>query len=235
MADDERAAAGEQADAQQGALGARGKIPHRQDLPARGAAPAAGPASDEGLADARSRPDAEHFARALAARCLRRGRKSDVLGFCAVHRAAADASSSPTSIASPHGRATTISGRGLRPAICSMPAGRATRRGSWCCIRMTATPPIWRWRISPPRTPCSPIAGRAAAGAGAWRPGAAGGAASLFLEERQMAAEHRIPRRGCAGLLGSPRLSQPRRSVGRNSDIPAIKAATLTRENARAD
>ena len=29
--------------------------------------------------------------------------------------------------------------------------------------------------------------------AGAWRPGAAGGAASLFLEEREMAAEHRIP------------------------------------------
>jgi len=27
----------------------------------------------------------------------------------------------------------------------------------------------------------------------AWRPGAAGGAASLFLEKRQMAAEHRIP------------------------------------------
>ena len=42
--------------------------------------------------------------------------------FRAVHRAAADANSSPTSIASPPGRATTISGRGLRPAICSMPA-----------------------------------------------------------------------------------------------------------------
>ena len=48
---------------------------------------------------------------------------------------------------------------------------------------------------------------------GAWRPGAARGAASLFLEERQMAAEHRIPRRRCAGLLGGPRLPQPRRPL----------------------
>ncbi len=54
-----------------------------------------------------------------------------------------------------------------------------------------------------------------AAGAGAWRPGAAGGAASLFLEKREMAAEHRIPRARCAGLLGSARLSQPRRPVDR--------------------
>ena len=54
---------------------------------------------------------------------------------------------------------------------------------------------------------------RRAAGAGARRPGAARGAASLFLEEREMAAEHRIPGRGRAGLLGSARLSQPRRSL----------------------
>ena len=86
----QRAAARKQADAQQGALGARGKIPHRKDFAARRDAPAAGPASDKGLADARSRADAEHFARALAARRLRRGRKSDLLGFCAVHRPAAE-------------------------------------------------------------------------------------------------------------------------------------------------
>ena len=43
-------------------------------------------------------------------------------------------------------------GGACRPATCSTPAGRATRRASWCCIRMTATPPISRWRISPPRT-----------------------------------------------------------------------------------
>ena len=91
MADmtDDRAAAREQADAQQGALGARGKVPHRKDLAARRGAPAAGAASDKGLADARSRADAEHFARALAARRLRRGRESDLLGFFAVHRPAA--------------------------------------------------------------------------------------------------------------------------------------------------
>ena len=44
----------------------------------------------------------------------------------------------------------------------------------------------------------------------AWRPGPAGGAASLFLEERKVAAGDRISRCRCAGLLGSPRLSQPR-------------------------
>ena len=44
-------------------------------------------------------------------------------------------------------------------------------------------------------------------GAGTWRPGAAGGAASLFLEERQMAQGDRIPGARRAGLLGSPRLS----------------------------
>jgi DMSO/TMAO reductase YedYZ molybdopterin-dependent catalytic subunit len=54
------------------------------------------------------------------------------------------AGSSPTSIASPHGHATTINGRGWRPATCSMPAARARRRGSLCCIRMMATPPTWR-------------------------------------------------------------------------------------------
>ena len=39
----------------------------------------------------------------------------------------------------------------------------AARRGraSWCCIRTTATPPTLRWRISPPKTRCSPIAGPA--------------------------------------------------------------------------
>ena len=125
------------------------------------AAPAAGTASDQGLADPRPRPDAEHFARALAARRLRRGRESDVLGFCAVHAPSRRPSSSPTSIASPPGRATTTNGRGFRPATCSTPAGRATRRASWCCIPMTATPPISRWRISPPTTPCSRIAGPA--------------------------------------------------------------------------
>src|SRR5664280_1004494 len=56
---------------------------------------------------------------------------------------------------------------------------------------------------------------RRAAGAGTRRPGSAGGAAAVFLEKRQVAAEHRIPQRRCTGLLGSPRLSQPRRSVGR--------------------
>ena len=55
----------------------------------------------------------------------------------------------------------------------------------------------------------------AAARAGAWRPGAPGGAASVFLEEREVAAEHRIPGCRCAGLLGGPRLSQPRRSLER--------------------
>ena len=42
---------------------------------------------------------------------------------------------------------------------------------------------------------------------GAWRPGAARGAASLFLEERKVAPGHRVFDRGCAGLLGGPRLS----------------------------
>ena len=41
----------------------------------------------------------------------------------------------------------------------------------------------------------------------AWRPGTARRAASVFLEERQMAPGHRVPDRGRAGLLGSPRLS----------------------------
>ncbi len=46
-------------------------------------------------------------------------------------------------------------------ATCSPPASRATKRGSSCCIAMTATPPTWRWGILPPRTRCSRIAGRA--------------------------------------------------------------------------
>ena len=50
----------------------------------------------------------------------------------------------------------------------------------------------------------------AAARTGAWRPGAARRAPSLFLEKRKMAAEHRISGRGCAGLLGGSRLSQSR-------------------------
>src|ERR1700716_579967 len=40
-------------------------------------------------------------------------------------------------------------------------ATRALRRVSSCFIPMTATPPISRWKISPPRTHCSRIAGRA--------------------------------------------------------------------------
>ena len=65
--------------------------------------------------------------------------------------------------------------------------------------------------------------------AGAWRPGAAGGAASLFLEEREMAAEHRIPGRGRAGLLGSARLPQSRRSVGRAALFRRLEPQALTR------
>ncbi len=109
----ERAAAREQADAQQGALGARGEIPHRKGLATRGGATAAGTAPDQGLADARSRTDAEHFARALAARRLRRGRKSDLLGLLRSSPRSRRASSCPTFTASPPGRATTTSGRGL--------------------------------------------------------------------------------------------------------------------------
>src|ERR1700682_193193 len=86
----QRAASREQADAQQGTLGTRGTLPHRKDLATRRPAPAARTAPDEGLADARSRTDAEHLARALAARRLRRGRTSDLLEFYAVHGAAAD-------------------------------------------------------------------------------------------------------------------------------------------------
>src|ERR1700682_1504929 len=85
-----RAASREQADAQQGTLGTRGTLPHRKYLAPRSPAPAARTAPDEGLADARSRTDAEHLARALAARRLRRGRTSDLLEFYAVHGAAAD-------------------------------------------------------------------------------------------------------------------------------------------------
>ena len=51
---------------------------------------------------------------------------------------------------------------------------------------------------------------RQAADVRAWRPGADGGAASLFLEERKVAAGDRILECRCAGLLGGPRLSQPR-------------------------
>jgi Oxidoreductase molybdopterin binding domain len=77
---------------------------------------------------------------------------------------------------------------------------------------------------------------RRAAGAGAWRPGAAGGAASLFLEEREVAAEHRIPRRGYAGLLGGPRLSQPRRSLGRAALFRRLTRWPIpTMETERAD
>ena len=153
-----------------------------------------------------------------------------VLGFCRSSPPSRRRNSSPTSIASPPGRATTTSGRGFRPATCSTPAGRATRRVSWCCIPMTATPPTSRWRISPPKTRCSrtQLVGRAA-GAGAWRPGAAGGAASLFLEEREMAAEHRIPRRGRAGLLGSARLSQPRRSLEGRALFGRLTSASVQR------
>src|SRR4029079_4436795 len=71
------------------------------------------------------------------------------------------ASSFPTFTASPPGRATTISGRGWRRTISWMPAGRARKRVSWCCIAMTPTPPVWRWKTLPPRTPSSSIAGRA--------------------------------------------------------------------------
>ena len=73
----------------------------------------------------------------------------------------------------------------------------------------------------------------AAAGAGAWRPGAAGGAASLLLEKRQMAAKHRVPRTRRARLLGSPRLSQPRRPVGRAAIFRRLEP-TRSREHARA-
>ncbi len=48
----------------------------------------------------------------------------------------------------------------------------------------------------------------------AW-PGARRRAASVFLEEREMAEGDRIPRSRCPRLLGSARLSQPRRSLGR--------------------
>src|SRR6202022_2463130 len=45
---------------------------------------------DEGLADARSRPYSADSQGALASRRLRRGGKSDLLGFCAVHGTTAD-------------------------------------------------------------------------------------------------------------------------------------------------
>jgi DMSO/TMAO reductase YedYZ molybdopterin-dependent catalytic subunit len=48
---------------------------------------------------------------------------------------------------------------------------------------------------------------RRAAGRGTRRPGAAGGAASVFLEEREVAAKHRVPQRRRARLLGGARLS----------------------------
>src|SRR6266436_2156406 len=35
-----------------------------------------------------------------------------------------------------------------------MPATRVTKRNTSCCILMTAIPPIWRWKILPPRMPC---------------------------------------------------------------------------------
>jgi hypothetical protein len=42
------------------------------------------------------------------------------------------------------------------------------------------------------------------------RSGPPGGAASVIPEKRQMAAAHRVPRRGQTGLLGGPRLPQSR-------------------------
>ncbi len=162
-------------------------------------------------------PDAEHLARALAARRLRRGRKSAVLGFGAVFRAAAERSSCPTFTASPPGRATTISGRGLRPASCSLPASRATRRASWCCIPMTATPPTWRWKISPPRTHCWPIAGQGSAARAEH-----GGPVRLvvphlyFWKSAKWLQRIEFVTEDAPGYLGSPRLPQPRRSAGPN-------------------
>src|SRR5205823_4138443 len=51
---------------------------------------AAGTAPHQGLACPRSGPDTGDFPRALAARCLWRGRNAGFLGFRPVHRATAD-------------------------------------------------------------------------------------------------------------------------------------------------
>ena len=156
-----RSASGQQADAQQAALGARGPLPHRQDLAARGAAPAAGTASDQGLARPRSRADAE---------ISRERWRLDVYG--AVEHPMfwdfAQFTAQPqTQIHLRHPlrhhlvalRQSVGGARHPRPP--RWPAGRATRPASSCCIPMTATPPTSRWRISPPRTPCSRIPGPA--------------------------------------------------------------------------
>src|SRR5882762_12036293 len=86
----ERRTADFKTDAQQTALGPGRPLPHRENLAARRATLAAGAASDQGLAHPRSRPDAEHFPRALAPRRLWRGRNSDLLEFRAVHGTAAN-------------------------------------------------------------------------------------------------------------------------------------------------
>src|SRR5258708_38669656 len=95
----ERPAAREQADAHQAAVGAAGPLPDRQNRASRGAAPAAGPAFDAGLAGARSRPHAKYFPPALAARRLRRGRKSGFFGILQSFPRNHRRNLSPTSIA----------------------------------------------------------------------------------------------------------------------------------------
>ena len=77
-----RTAAGLETDAQQAALGAGGPLPHRQDRPTRRAAPAAGTASDAGLADARPRPDAEHFQRSAGGSTSTARSRTRCSGIC---------------------------------------------------------------------------------------------------------------------------------------------------------
>ena len=129
-----------------------------------------------------------------------------------------------------------------------LPAARS-RPATSCCIPMTATPPISRWRILPPKTPCSRIAGRAcrwsrnmAARCGWWCRICISGKARNGCRASNSSIA------GCAGLLGGSRLSQPRRSVDRAAlfrrltplpgfvfTSPSGELKKHSKENARAD
>ena len=71
-----------------------------------------------------------------------------------------------------------------------------------------------------------------AAGAGPWRAGAAGGAAALFLEEREMAAEHRIPGRRTRPAIGKSAAITTAVIPGRKSGIPGIRVRSFIVEKA---
>ena len=151
--------------------------------------------------------DAADFPRALAARRLRRGRASDLLGFRPVH------GQPQTKFISDIHCVTTWS------RYDNQWEGLATRDLLMACqprdeARFVVlhshdgyTTNLALEDFAAEDALLAHSWSGAPLEAGAWRPGAAGGAASLFLEEREMAAEHRIPR---------PRM---RRAIGKSAAI----------------